>query len=76
MAKLDHHIVSLINDTIIDLGKYNGYCQASTYNSETIIRISNELVSCHEFFELLKLNEDKNKWLFYEIFDKNIEYLI
>jgi len=76
MAKLDSQIVSLINDTIIDLGKYQGYCQATTYNSETIIRISNQMVEASEFFDLLKLNKNKNRWLYNEVFENNVEYLI
>ena len=76
MAKLVSQIVSLINDTIIDLGKYQGYCQATTYNSETIIRISNQMVEASEFFDLLKLNKNKNRWLYNEVFENNVEYLI
>jgi hypothetical protein len=73
---MDRLISSLINDTIVNLGKYSGYVSIKHYQNNVSLSINGTYLEPSEFFGLLREYKDANKWLYNEIFEKHVEYLI
>lgn len=67
-------IASLLNDTVVNFGKemtvnYALYMEDSISVGEKFMKLS-------EFFMLLNQHKNKNRWLYNEIYEENVEYLV